>query len=293
MFTGHIRSALVEFFHNTSVRDGMVVSTVQGKPVAISEELFARTFELPLEGLTDLHEVTKDLVFEARNAFSYDGKLRSTSCKNREMLFEFRLLNDILAKTVTVKAGSFDVVTHERFLMMSAIHGGVTVNRGRLLFNIFKDMVTPATRLLIKLNETAQMETDMEEPSVIRSDDIAVAATTRSIAVNNEVDNLDGAQNEISRKMASFTAPKQFLKEPLRSGENDEMPGSKQPSKIIEPTAAEKEMDIVPVATEDLSLAKSVAKMTGSEEAESLSKAMELTENHLRMMKSRCPSRIF
>ncbi|KZV52829.1 hypothetical protein F511_38011 [Dorcoceras hygrometricum] len=120
-------AALVEFFNNAFVRDGKVVSIVQGKPVAISEELFAGTFELPLEGLTDLHEVPKDLVFEARNTFSYDGKLLSTSCKKREMTFEFRLLNDILAKPVTVKAGSFDAVTHERFLMMSTIHGGVQI----------------------------------------------------------------------------------------------------------------------------------------------------------------------
>ncbi|KZV42995.1 65-kDa microtubule-associated protein 3-like [Dorcoceras hygrometricum] len=120
-------ASLVEFFHNASVRDGKVVSTVQGKPVAILEELFAGTFELPLEGLTDLHEVPKDLVLEARSAFSYDGKLLSTSCKNREMTFEFRLLNDILVKSVTVKAGSFDAVTHERFLMMYAIHGGVQI----------------------------------------------------------------------------------------------------------------------------------------------------------------------
>ncbi|KZV47827.1 hypothetical protein F511_39902 [Dorcoceras hygrometricum] len=99
-------AALVEFFHNASVRDGNVISKVQGKPVAISEELFAGTFELPLEGLTDLHEVPKDLVFEGRSVFSYDGKQLSTSCKKREMTFEFRLWNDILAKSVTVKAGS-------------------------------------------------------------------------------------------------------------------------------------------------------------------------------------------
>ncbi|KZV33781.1 hypothetical protein F511_30293 [Dorcoceras hygrometricum] len=124
----------------------MVVSTVQGKPVTISEELFAGTFELPLEGLMDLHEVPHDLVSEERRAFSYDGKLLSTSCKKREMEFEFRLLNDILANSMIVKGGSFDVVTHERFLMMSAIYGGIPINWGRLLFNIFKDMVTPATK---------------------------------------------------------------------------------------------------------------------------------------------------
>ncbi|KZV18822.1 hypothetical protein F511_35589 [Dorcoceras hygrometricum] len=67
-------ASLVKFFHNASVRDGKVVSTVQGKPVSISEELFAGTCELPLEGLTDFPEVQKDLVFEARNAFSYDER---------------------------------------------------------------------------------------------------------------------------------------------------------------------------------------------------------------------------
>ncbi|KZV52357.1 hypothetical protein F511_22560 [Dorcoceras hygrometricum] len=67
----------------------------------------------------------QDVVFDARSAFSTDGQQLKTSCNKREMNFEFRLLNDILAKTVTVKAGSFDAVTHARFSMMSAIHGGV------------------------------------------------------------------------------------------------------------------------------------------------------------------------
>ncbi|KZV57453.1 hypothetical protein F511_29234 [Dorcoceras hygrometricum] len=93
-----------------------------------------------------MSDVPKVLVFDARTAISFDGEQLNTSCKKREMKFEFRLLNDILDKTVIVKAGSFDAVTHERFLMMSAIHGGVKVNWDRLLFNIFKDMVTPATK---------------------------------------------------------------------------------------------------------------------------------------------------
>ncbi|KZV34454.1 hypothetical protein F511_21229 [Dorcoceras hygrometricum] len=74
------------------------------------------------------------------------GEQLNTSCKKREMKYEFCLLNDILAKTMTVKAVSFDAVTHERFLMMSAIHGGIEVIWGRLFFNIFKDMVTPALK---------------------------------------------------------------------------------------------------------------------------------------------------
>ncbi|KZV15942.1 hypothetical protein F511_25631 [Dorcoceras hygrometricum] len=103
------------------------------------------------------------------------------------MTFEFWLLNDILAKSVTVKAGSFDAVTHERFLMMYTIHGGV---------------------------------------------------------------------------------------------QDDDMSGSKQPSKIIDmekEKESEKDKEIEPVATEDLSLANSVSTMTDSEDTEPLSKVLELT----------------
>ncbi|KZV26307.1 hypothetical protein F511_40950 [Dorcoceras hygrometricum] len=333
-------TSLVEFFHNTSVRDVKVVSTVQGKPVAISEVIFAGTFELPLEGLTDLHEVPKDLVFEARNVFLYDGKNLITSYKKREMTFEFQLLNDILAKSVNVKAGSFDVVTHERFLMMSAIMGSFRMSQrwrnqrrkrmqskkrpattveapvvkrkrtttGRAapeaksvaLVTVAQEVVpiqmvsavTPhaqkrkAPKRKLKLpvgyddeivekepdvenvveqqrekitaddvdkiidqviSETAQMETDMEEPSLTRSDDIVVENTERSTA-------------------------------PLRSGEDDDMSRSKKPSKIIEPAATETDKEIEPVATEDLSLEKSVATMTDSEDTEPLSKVLELTK---------------
>ncbi|KZV53646.1 BRCT domain-containing protein [Dorcoceras hygrometricum] len=94
-------------------------------PLRLLRKCLLERFELSTEGLTDMSDVPKDLVFDARTAFSYDGKQLNTSYKKREMKFEYRLLNDILAKTVTVKAGSFDVVTHERFLIMSAIHGGV------------------------------------------------------------------------------------------------------------------------------------------------------------------------
>ncbi|KZV46636.1 hypothetical protein F511_39167 [Dorcoceras hygrometricum] len=138
-------TTLVECFHNASVRDGLVVSTILGQQVEISEEMFASTLELPTEGLIYLHEVPQDVVLKARRALSYDVKLISTSCKKREMVFEFRLLSDILAKSFTVKAGSFDAVTHESFLM-TAIFGGIKVNWSRLLFTIFKDMVMPGSR---------------------------------------------------------------------------------------------------------------------------------------------------
>ncbi|KZV36717.1 hypothetical protein F511_39539 [Dorcoceras hygrometricum] len=134
---------LLEFFENGSVRDGLVVSTVNGVTVEISEQLFAETFDLPVDGLTDLSEIPKDLVFDARSIVSLSGEPVSISGKKKEMTIEFRLLCDILAKTIFVTAGSFDAITQEKFLMMAAITCGISINWNRLLFNILKDMVTP------------------------------------------------------------------------------------------------------------------------------------------------------
>ncbi|KZV55405.1 hypothetical protein F511_06455 [Dorcoceras hygrometricum] len=96
-------ASLIEFFENSSVRDGMVVSTINGKAVQIFEEVFAAMFELPTEGLTDFSEVPKDLVFDARSLFSISKEQVSISCLKKEMKIEYRLLSDILAKTIYVK----------------------------------------------------------------------------------------------------------------------------------------------------------------------------------------------
>ncbi|KZV40246.1 hypothetical protein F511_26609 [Dorcoceras hygrometricum] len=64
-------AALTEFFANSSVReDGMVVSTIGGTAIEISQEMFAAAFELPTEGLIDLTDVPKNFVFHARSLFS-------------------------------------------------------------------------------------------------------------------------------------------------------------------------------------------------------------------------------
>ncbi|KZV17416.1 hypothetical protein F511_09088 [Dorcoceras hygrometricum] len=62
-------AALIEFFQHGSVRDGMVVSTIQGKTVEITEEVFAGTFEFPIDGLTDLNEKEQDLELGDFKAF--------------------------------------------------------------------------------------------------------------------------------------------------------------------------------------------------------------------------------
>ncbi|KZV50685.1 hypothetical protein F511_31810 [Dorcoceras hygrometricum] len=99
---------LTEFFENCSVRDGLVVSTIGGIAVEISESVFAATFGLPTEGLTDLSEVPRNLLAEAQSLFSVSEKEVSISCLKKEIKMQYCLLSDILAKSLFVKAGSFD-----------------------------------------------------------------------------------------------------------------------------------------------------------------------------------------
>ncbi|KZV16203.1 splicing factor 3B subunit 1-like [Dorcoceras hygrometricum] len=380
---------LEQCFDTALIQDGNVTCAVSGKYVVISISRFAGVFNRPTDGLIDLSKVPNDLVLQPLTLFSHSGKPVQFSCKKRLLKYEFRLLNNILAKSITVKAGSFDAVTHERFLMMTAIHFGIKVNWSEILFEVLKEMVDRTTRrakgfaaqicFLLKgdpvvtlgeaktfpplkilsekmvntyvatnktieacgetdepdlatvafvknksmskkrpaavsdapvvkkkrtssgksvskekdlaivsvaldseriqtfdptsaipaahpptpkrrapkrklrmttgsddvdiidtvITETTQMETDMEEPSLTRSDDIAFEVSERSSAVNDEDDNLDGAENEIARKMASFTASKQFPQDPLRSGEDDDMSGFKQPRHRVRDIAFE------------------------------------------------------
>ncbi|KZV33443.1 hypothetical protein F511_17759 [Dorcoceras hygrometricum] len=108
---------LEQFFDNALVKDNEVLCVIHDKVVVITEERFAGVFELPT-ALTDL------------------SKLK----------YEFRFLNDILAKSVMVKAGSFDAVTHERFVLMTAIHFELKVNWSKLLFDILKEMADRSSK---------------------------------------------------------------------------------------------------------------------------------------------------
>ncbi|KZV30629.1 dystroglycan-like [Dorcoceras hygrometricum] len=132
---------LEQFFDKVLVQGDDITGAVSGKFFSISQARFAQIFELPTEGLVNFSEVKKDRVYDARSIFSQKGVQVEIHDKNKYMKYEFRLLNDILAKAVNVKAGSFDAVTTERFQMMTAIHFGLKVNLSKVLFNVLKDMV--------------------------------------------------------------------------------------------------------------------------------------------------------
>ncbi|KZV53102.1 hypothetical protein F511_14200 [Dorcoceras hygrometricum] len=63
-------ASLVDLFENTLVRDGVIISTVAGQLVEISEEWFEESFDLLVDGFADLSEIPKDVVFDARGIVS-------------------------------------------------------------------------------------------------------------------------------------------------------------------------------------------------------------------------------
>ncbi|KZV18109.1 chromosome condensation complex protein [Dorcoceras hygrometricum] len=112
--------ALVDFFENASVRNGVVFSTVGGQIVEISEKLFAETFELPIDGLGDLSEMPKDAIFDARSIVSLSA--------------------------ISAKAGSFNAITIEKFSLMMAVVCGVKMNWAKFLFGFLKKMVSAKSK---------------------------------------------------------------------------------------------------------------------------------------------------
>ncbi|KZV52208.1 hypothetical protein F511_07163 [Dorcoceras hygrometricum] len=142
--------ALVDFFANGRVRDGLVVSSVDGVIVEISEELFAETFELPVDGLGDLSEMPKDAIFDARSivslSVSLSGEPISLSRRKNQMQMPFRLLCDIMAKAISVKAGSFNAITVEKFSLITTVVCRIKMNWAKFLFSILKKMVSPGSK---------------------------------------------------------------------------------------------------------------------------------------------------
>ncbi|KZV58145.1 hypothetical protein F511_02738 [Dorcoceras hygrometricum] len=208
---------LIEFFQNGSVRDGMVVSTVNGNTVEISEELFAETFQLPVEGLTNMNDVPKDVVFDARSVFSYD-------------------------------------VTLERFLMMAAINGGIPINWSKVLFNSFKDMVTAgswqakgfAIQISLLLEDVPNLE--LGDSSEFPSSRILTKRTVhRYIVINYKV----GMEEVADISMVKKTPKKKAVSRKRPAVVTDVEPTiKKKRTSKIKSVSSKDNLDILPVAQE-------------------------------------------
>ncbi|KZV54032.1 hypothetical protein F511_38907 [Dorcoceras hygrometricum] len=88
----------------------------------------------------------KDKIFDARSIISLTGEAVTLSGLKSQMKMHYRLLCDIMAKSISVKAGSFNAITVEKFSLLTAVVCDVKMNWGRILFGFLKKMVTPGTK---------------------------------------------------------------------------------------------------------------------------------------------------
>ncbi|KZV16681.1 patatin-like protein 2 [Dorcoceras hygrometricum] len=223
--------------------------------VAVFEALVATgAFQLSMDGLTDLSEVPKDLFFDARSIVSDSGEQVSTSCKRREMNIEFRLLSDILAKTIFVKAGSFDIVTHERFLLMTAIISGVKINLSRLLFDILKDMATPgssqakgfAIQICVLLKNVSGLELgdskEFPSPRILTEKTVHRYVVINEKVFGEEVADIPRVKKTPKKKAVSIKRPAVVT--------GDEPAVKKKRTSKSKSVSSKENLDILPVAQE-------------------------------------------
>ncbi|KZV33393.1 dystroglycan-like [Dorcoceras hygrometricum] len=177
--------ALIDFFENASVRSGVVISTVGGQLVEISEKLFAETFELPVDG---------NLIFDARSIVSFSGEPISLSGRKNQNALSYRLLCDIVAKAISVKAGSFNAITVEKFSLLTAVVCGVKMNWAKFLFGVLKKMLVEISEKLFA--ETFELPIDgLVDLSEMPKD--AVFDARSIVSLSGEPISLSGRKNQM------------------------------------------------------------------------------------------------
>ncbi|KZV17332.1 hypothetical protein F511_22374 [Dorcoceras hygrometricum] len=205
--------ALVDFFENASVRSGVIISTVGGQLVEISEALFAESFELPVDGFGDLSEIPKDAIFDARSIVSVSGEPINLSGRKNQMKMPFRLLCDIMAKAISVKAGSFNAITVENFSLITAVVCGVKMNWAKYLFGILMKMVTAGSKkakgfaIQLSLLLATFPSLELGESSEFPSSKVLTKKTVHHFVSVNNRDGAEEVSGAVKQKAVSKKRP--------------------------------------------------------------------------------------
>ncbi|KZV58069.1 hypothetical protein F511_42442 [Dorcoceras hygrometricum] len=128
--------------------DARSIVSLSGEPVSLSgrkvEVILQQWFREGRPG--DLSDMPKDKIFDARSIVSLSGEPVSLSGRKGQMKIEYLLLCDIMAKSISVKAGYFNALTVEKFSLLTAVVCGIRMNWASILFNILKKMVSAGSK---------------------------------------------------------------------------------------------------------------------------------------------------
>ncbi|KZV36555.1 hypothetical protein F511_43950 [Dorcoceras hygrometricum] len=170
------------------------------------------------------------------------------SGKKKEMKIEFRLLCDIMAKTIFVKAGSFDAITQEKFLMIAGITCGVQSSAENIPnLELGESTEFPSSKILtektvhryIILNEKVGGEDVTDAPRVKRTPPKKAVSKKRPVVTAAEIEPVVKKKRTTKSKPVSSKAiletlpveaiPLQMIA-PTTAAPTEQLPVPKRPS---------------------------------------------------------------
>ncbi|XP_047339837.1 uncharacterized protein LOC124943368 [Impatiens glandulifera] len=162
-----------------------IVTTVNGVEFSFDEIVYAEFFELPTEGHTFDLILSSEVMEEMKKTFSTDGSMIHVNGNKKVLKPHFILLNDVVAKALQGKSGSFHLYSQDRFDYMCAISKGIQAN---------KESITYAAQLS-RLME--HLEVPVGEPEKINSPRVISALTVAStlIRMKNNLECASGASS--------------------------------------------------------------------------------------------------
>ncbi|KZV23042.1 2-like [Dorcoceras hygrometricum] len=168
---------------------------------------------MPVDGLGDLSEMPKDVVFDARSIVSLSGEPISLSGRKNQMKFEYRLLCDIMAKAISVKAGTFNAITVEKFSLMTAVVCRIKMNWAKFLFSILKKMVTSGSKqakgfaIQISLLQANFPSLELGESSEFPASKVLTKKTVHRFVSINDRDGAEEVTGAAKKKAVSKKRP--------------------------------------------------------------------------------------
>lgn len=158
---------ILEFCSNATITTVIQVPCILGgNTIIIDEALFASTFSLPNQELSDVSSLPQSIILK----WSWNSLVLVTlfQCHVRKKkMMEFKVLVDRMSKSLMVRAGSFDASTKEKFLVMAAITTVVKVNWSSIILNVLVDVIEKRS-----IGFAIQLSKFLEIPCVSASQDL-------------------------------------------------------------------------------------------------------------------------
>lgn len=134
-------SVAKQFFLSAKIIHGSIACTFKNVEYTISQKLFADTLELPSGGIEKISDIPDGNSDMWKLGFSLSENPISIPGEKQDLKPEFRILANIVAKSLLARAGAYDKITLEKFQYMALIASRILVDWSGILFNTLLDMV--------------------------------------------------------------------------------------------------------------------------------------------------------